>query len=140
MKKYTIEKISTDNYCLKYKEKEISFHTDIGITVEMQQATKAARIKMLKDLSAEGMSLKQFTIEEKKAGKTYSDNTNKVELENAYINDEVANVFNKICEKNFGLDLISLINDIELEEGEIEEFSQELANALLGKTPSLKKE
>ena len=106
----------------------------------MQKATKTARIKMLKDLSAEGMSLKQFTIEEKKNGKTYSDNTNKVELENAYINDEVANVFNKICEKNFGLDLISLINDIGLEEGEIEEFSQELANALLGKTPSLKKE
>lgn len=137
MKKYEITKNKTDDYTLKYKDKEFSFHTDINIIRKLQGANKTARLKMLKDLSSEGISLKAFTIEEKKDGKTYMDNTNKAELEQAYINDEIALVFDNICKDNFKLGLTELINDIGLETSEeIETFSRELAEALTGKNPS----
>jgi hypothetical protein len=135
MKKYEIIKRSLDEYTLKYKDKEINFKTDIDIIAKMQRANKRARIKMITDLSKEGVSLKDFTIEEKKNGKTYQDNTNKTELEKAYIEEETANVFNEICKDKLGYDLFGIIQEIELNEEEITEFSKELAEALTGKTP-----
>lgn len=136
MKKYEIIKNATDDYVLKYKDKEFNFHTDLTMKKKMQGVYKTAKIKMLKDLASEGMSLKQFTIEEKRDGKTYSDNTNKAELEKAYIDNEIAEVFNQICIDNFNNDLNDLITDIGLEDSEIETFSQELAMALNGNFPS----
>lgn len=137
MPKYQIVKNGTDDYILKYKNIELPFHTDLSMKKKMQGVYKTAKIKMLKDLASEGMSLKQFTIEEKKDGKTYMDNTNKAELEQAYINEEMAEAFNQICISQFEMDLSDLITDIGLvEEKEIEEFSKELAMALNGNFPS----
>jgi hypothetical protein len=136
MQKYEIVKNELDSYTLKYKDKSFEFHSDIDLKRKMQGVYKTARLKMLKDLSSEGISLKSFTMEEKKGGKTYYDNTNKKELEQAYIDEETANVFNNICQDNFGMDFTDLITDIGLEEDEIEEFSKELAQALNGNFPS----
>ena len=137
MPKYQIVKNGVDDYILKYKNIELPFHTDLSMKKKMQGVYKIAKIKMLKDLASEGMSLKQFTIEEKKDGKTYMDNTNKAELEQAYINEEMAEAFNQICISQFEMDLSDLITDIGLvEEKEIEEFSKELAMALNGNFPS----
>lgn len=137
MQKYEITKKGIDNYILKYKDKEFGFHTDITMKSKMQGVYKTAKIKMLKDLASEGVSLKQFTIEEKKDGKTYFDNTNKVELEKTYIDEEMANVFNEICKSQFDMDLADLITDVGLEDDkEIERFSKELAQALNGNFPS----
>lgn len=136
MKKYEIVKNGLDNYTLKYKDKSFNFNTDISLKVKMQGVYKTARLKMLKDLSSEGISLKSFTMEEKKDGKTYYDNTNKKELEQTYIDEETANMFNGICMDNFGMDLTDLISDIGLEDNEIEVFSKELAQALNGNFPS----
>lgn len=137
MQKYEIAKKGIDNYILKYKDKEFNFHTDITMKSKMQGVYKTAKIKMLKDLASEGVSLKQFTIEEKKDGKTYFDNTNKAELEKAYIDEEMANVFNEICKSQFDMDLADLITDVGLEDDkEIERFSKELAQALNGNFPS----
>lgn len=134
--KYQIIKNGTDDYTLKYKDKEINFYADINLIKEIQSANQKAKVRMIMDLSKQGISLKEFVIEEKKDGKTYYDNTNKTELINSYVEEETTNVFNKICEDKFGLDLISLIQDIGLDENEIEKFSKELSEALLGKTPS----
>lgn len=136
MKKYEIIRNKTDDYTLKYKDKSFDFHTDISMKAKMQGVYKTAKLKMLKDLSSEGISLKTYTIEEKKDGKTYYDNTNKKELEQAYIDEEVANMFNGICKEKFDMDLTDLITDIGLEDDEIEEFSKELAQALNGIFPS----
>lgn len=136
MKKYEITKNKTDDYTLKYKDKSFDFHTDISMKAKMQGVYKTAKLKMLKDLSSEGISLKTYTIEEKKDGKTYYDNTNKKELEQAYIDEEVANMINGICKEKFDMDLTDLITDIGLEDNEIEEFSKELAQALNGIFPS----
>lgn len=134
---YEIIKNGTDDYTLKYKDKELNFHTDLTIMKEMQSISKRARVKMVTDLAKQGISLKDFTIEKKENGKTYFDSSNKAELEKAYIDEETANVFNEIIEKQFGMDLLSLLQDIGIEnEKEVEKFSMELMQALVGKTPS----
>ena len=134
---YEIMKNGTDDYTLKYKDKELKFHSDLSIIKDMQSIAKRARLKMIKELSKEGISLKEFVIEKKENGKTYLDNSNKAELERTYINEETAIVFNEIIQKQFKMDLMELITDIGLEtEEEVEKFSTELSSALIGKTPS----
>lgn len=138
MEKYKITKNGIDDYTLEYKDKKFDFHTDLKMMSKIQGATKTARLKMINDATKEGISLKEYTKEIKKDGKTYYDNTNKEELEKIYIDDEISNVFNEICKENFNQDLMTLIQDIGLDDNEIEKFSQELSEALLGKTPSRK--
>jgi hypothetical protein len=135
-KKYEIIKNGTDDYTLKYKDKEFNFKTELKIMAKMQNANKKARTKMVMDLTKQGISMKDLTIEKKENGKTYLDNSNKVEIEKAYIDDETTNVFSEICEEKFGMDLTTLVLDIDLKEDEMEQFATELIQALTGKTPS----
>ena len=74
--KYQIIKNDLDDYTLSYKDKVFNYKSDVELTSKLQEAPKKARIKMLTDLANEGVSLKKFTIEEKKDGKIYLDNTN----------------------------------------------------------------
>lgn len=135
--KYQIIKNGIDDYTLKYKDKEFNYKPDIELMKNLQEAPKNARIKMLKDLAKDGISLKQFTIEEKKNGKMYFDNTNKNELENTYIQNEMLEVINNSCKRIFNMEFIELLTDIDLEsQEEQEKFSAELGASLMGKTPS----
>ena len=134
--KYEIIKNGTDDYTLKYKDKEFNFSTDLKIMSKMQSANKTARTKLVMDLTKQGISMKDLTITKKENGKTYLDNSNKTELEKAYIDEETANVFSEICEEKFGMDLTTLVMDIDLDEAEMEKFATELVQALTGKTPS----
>ena len=134
---YEIIKNGTDNYILKYKDKELNFKSDISIMKDMQSISKRARVKMVTDLAKQGVSLKDFTIEKKENGKTYYDSSNKTELEKAYIEEETANVFNEVIEKKFNMDLLTLIQDIGLTDSkDVEKFSTDLVQALTGTTPS----
>lgn len=134
--KYQIIKNGIDDYTLSYKDKVFNYKPDIELIKNLQGAPKVARINMLKDLAKEGMSLKQFTIEEKKDGKTYFDNTNKNELENTYIGDAMLKVIDDTCKKTFNLTFAELMADIGLNtQAEQEQFSGELGASLMGKTP-----
>lgn len=134
--KYQIIKNGVDDYTLTYKDKVFNYKPDVELMKNLQSAPKVARIKMLKDLAKEGISLKQFTIEEKKDGKTYFDNTNKNELENTYIGDAMLDVIDDVCKKTFDLSFVELMADIGLDtQAEQEEFSGQLGASLMGKTP-----
>ena len=63
---YEIIKNGTDDYTLKYKDKELNFKSDISIMKDMQSISKRARVKMVTDLAKQGVSLKDFTIEKKR--------------------------------------------------------------------------
>ena len=91
--------------------------------------------KMIFDLSKKGLSIKNLVIEEKKDGKTYVDNTNKNELEQIYIEKEMAEVFDTLCEEKLGMGLTQLILDMELTEIDQEKFAEELGGAFIGKLP-----
>lgn len=135
--KYEFIKNATDDFSLKYKDKVINFKPDLELTRKLQETNKTGRIKMLKDLAKDGMSLKDFTIEERKNGKTYFDSTNKIELENAYIQDEQMNVINNICKERLGLNLEELLTELELNtQEEQEKFAGDLGASLMGRIPS----
>lgn len=137
MKKYEFVKNGVDDYTLKYKDKEINFKSNVNIVNRLQETTANAKMRMIKDLSKEGISIKDLTIVTKKDGKTYYDNTNKIELENSYIQQEQTKVFMNIIEETFGMNIMDLFNDIGLNaETEGEEFSTQLGQILVGNFPS----
>ena len=136
MGKYEIIKNGTDNYTLKYKDKEINFNTNVGIVKKIQEVQKNARVKLIMNLTKEGISIKDLVKEEKKDGKTYYDNSNKEELEKIYIEQEMGEVFQNEIEKMIGMPLTTLLEEIGLtEEKEIEDFSSELGKVMVGQTP-----
>ena len=135
-KKYEIIKNGMDDYSLKYKDKEIKFHTNVGIVKKVQEVQKSARVKLIMDLAKEGISIKELVKEQKKDGKTYYDNSNKEELEKIYINKEIGEVFQTEIEKMMGMPLTKLLEEIDLTETkEIEEFSTEIGKVMVGQTP-----
>ena len=136
MGKYEIIKNGTDDYTLKYKDKEINFNTNVGIVKKIQEVQKNARVKLIMNLTKEGISIKDLVKEEKKDGKTYYDNSNKEELEKIYIEQEMGEVFQNEIEKMMGMPLTTLLEEIGLtEEKEIEDFSSELGKVMVGQTP-----
>lgn len=134
-KKYEIIKTNLDEYKLKYKDKEITFKSDINTTKRIQSAISDAKAKVVIDLAKNGLSIKNLVIEEKIGGKIFVDNTNKNELENIYIEKEMASVFDDLCKEKLGLGLTELILDIELDEKDQEKFAEELGGAFIGKMP-----
>lgn len=139
MKKYEIIKNAKDNYTLKYKDQTYDFKTDISLIRDMQGATKNSRVKMIKDLAKDGISIKDLSIEEKKDGKTYIDNSNKAELEKIYYEEAMVEVMNEIVKRQFGKTYEELLLDIgftEEDEKEMEQFSIDFVSALTGTTPS----
>lgn len=136
MGKYEIIKNGIDDYTLKYKDKEINFNTNVGIVKKIQEVQKNARVKLIMNLTKEGISIKDLVKEEKRDGKTYYDNSNKEELEKIYIEQEMGEVFQTEIEKMMGMPLTTLLEEIGLtEEKEIEEFSSELGKVMVGQTP-----
>lgn len=136
MKKYEFIKNGIDDYTLKYKDKEINFKSNVDVVNRLQDTVASGRMKMIKDLAKEGISIKDLTIETKKDGKTYYDNTNKVELENTYIQQEQGRVFKEIIKEVFGKEITELFLDIELDESETEEFAKEFGEILTGRFQS----
>lgn len=133
MKKYEFIKNGIDDYTLKYKDKEINFNSNVNIVNNLQDSMAKARMNMIKDLAKEGMTIKDLVIERKENGKTYYDNTNKEELEKAYLEKEQSKVFIEIIEKLFGMSVEDLFIDMELTNvEESTQFSEELGKILVG--------
>lgn len=133
--KYEFKQVGTDDIELTYKDKSFTFKRDVNLVREMQNIVKEARLKMIKDLSSQGVSLKDLIIERHEGNKTYYDNTNKEEMEQVYQNDATMEFFDRKCKEYFNNDLASLIVDIGLtEEQEITGFSSDFVNVLTGNT------
>ena len=135
MKKYEIIKNGADDYILKYKDQEIKFHSTIDIVNELQKVNKRARLKMVLDLKEEGKTINDLVQEVKKDGKTFYDNSGKLEVEQAYIEEEQGIVFQQAIEKMLEKTLLELITEMGLDEKEIEEFSTEIGGILVGQIP-----
>lgn len=137
--KYEFIRLDEDNIKLKYKDKEFTFKVNVKLISEMQKIIMESRIKLIEDLAEKGKSIKNLTIEIKKDGKTYYDNSNKQELEQIYQEQEYLRFFNNKCQEIFNMDLQSLIDDIGLNDEEAEIFGKELTMNLSGKTPFQKR-
>ena len=136
--KYKFEKVDNDTTKLSYKDKEFLIKRDVDLVRKIQSLYIKARTKMMVDLSKEGMTRKDLTIEKKENGKTYYDNSNVTEIENTYIQMASLDLYNDISKDCTGMELQELMEDIGLNETEAEEFGAGFSNALRGdaKTPS----
>jgi hypothetical protein len=136
--KYTFTS-EDDNVCLKYKDREFNFKVNVKLISEMQGIVMEARKRLIQEFAKSGQSIKDLTIETKENGKTYYDNTNKLELEKIYQEEITIEFFNKKCESYFGMDLATLMLDIGLEtEDEGAKFSNDLIAYMSGNIPSRK--
>jgi hypothetical protein len=128
--------VDEDIVKLTYKDKEFTFKTNVKLISEMQGLVMKARKKMIQDFAKEGVSIKDLTIETKKDGKTYFDNTNKLELEKTYQEELTIEFFNDKCMEFFNMDLATLMTDIGLEtEDEGTKFSTDLISYMSGNIP-----
>lgn len=134
--KYTFS-IDEDNVSLKYKDKEFNFKVNVELITEMQGLVVEARKRMIQEFAEKGKSINSLTIETKKDGKTYYDNSNKQELEKIYYEQAQIEFFDNKCKELFGMGLTKLMLDIGLStEEEGIKFSSDLMTYMSGKTPS----
>jgi hypothetical protein len=134
--KYQFIKVDEDTTKLKYKDKEFEIKRNVKLVSEIQALVMKARVKMIQDFAKQGISVKDLTIETKKDGKTYYDNSNKAELEKIYQEQVTLEYFNNKYQELFGMDMVELLQDIGLEkEDEVSKFSEELVQHLNGIIP-----
>ena len=125
-----------NNITLKYKDKEFTFKRDVKLISELQGLVMEARQRMIEDYAEKGKSIKKLTIEKKKDGKTYYDNSNKNELEKIYQEKVTIEFYNNKCIELFGMDLTNLMQDIGLTtEEEGSKFANDLLTNLSGNIP-----
>ena len=135
-KKYEFIKNGLDDYTLKYKDKEIQFCSKVEFIKELQEVQKNARLKMISDLTKEGMSVQDLIIKKTEGAKTIEDHSNKDYVEQGYIQQEQVRVIDNICKKLFNMDASTLILDLGFtEEKEVEDFYKEFGDILAGSLP-----
>ncbi len=130
--KYEFIKIDDDTTKLRYKGKEYEIKKNVGLIRDMQSIPVRAKTMMMLDLSKQGITAKDLIIERKEGNKTYIDNSNIQELEKAYNDQASVSLLDELSKKYVGIGLIELIQDIELDEKEMEQFSKDFVVAFSG--------
>ena len=130
--KYSFTSIDTDITELTYKDKRFEVHKDVDLMKRMQSIPIKARTAMMLDLSKKGITKKDLVIERKEGNKTYYDNSNLLEVEEAYTNQASVDIIDELCQKYFNMGLAELITDIGLDENETEKFGVDLMSAFSG--------
>ena len=134
--KWTIRKEGIDNYFLEYKDKILPFHSNVGMVNELQGAIKKARLRLIKELKDQGMSLSDLTTKKEENGKVIYDTSDRQYIEEVYINEDYQKALEKIIQDSFGMSYLDLLNDIGIEtEEESKEFFGEIGQCLIGRTP-----
>jgi hypothetical protein len=134
--KYEFIQVDEDTTKLKYKDKEFEIKRNVKLVSEIQALVMQSRVKMIQDFAKQGISIKDLTIETKKDGKTYYDNSNRIELEKIYKEQVTLEYFNQKYQEMFGMDMDELFQDIGITtKEEVEKFSEELVKHINGNTP-----
>lgn len=134
---YEIIKNGTDDYTLKYKDKELKFHSDIENIKKLQSINEKAMEDLVLNLSEKGKSIKDLTIKRIENGKTYYDDSNKIELLNSYKEKIIIKIIDDICKIQLKISLDDLLVDIGFTDGgNALKFAQDLSAAFAGKFPS----
>ena len=89
-------------------------------------------MQMVMDLAKEAKTIKDLIIETEKDGKIIQDHSNKDFIEEGYIQQVQAEVFNNIIKEMLGMSLEELVMDIGLNEKEIEKFGEDIGKCIVG--------
>jgi len=139
MSKYEFIKQDEDTTILKYKDKSFEIKKDVELQKEIESVNKNARVKMMVDLTKQGITSNDLIVVRKNGSKTYEDKSNLIQLEQSYMQEASVDLFQSLSERYFGMKLENLIKDIGLEDEEASKFGNDFAYALAGKSsPSQK--
>lgn len=140
MNKYEFIKKDEDTTILKYKDKEFEIKKDVELQKEMESVNKNARVKMMLDLTKQGITSKDLIVVRKEGSKVYEDKSNLIEMEKTYLQEASVELFQNLSQKYFSMSLEDLIKDIELTDEEGIKFGTDFAYALAGKKSPSQKE
>lgn len=139
MSKYEFIKQDEDTTILKYKDKSFEIKKDVGLQKEIESVNKNARVKMMVDLTKQGITSNDLVVIRKEGSKTYEDKSNLIQLEQSYTQEASVDLFQSLSNRYFGMKLEDLIKDIGLNDEEASKFGNDFAYALAGKSsPSQK--
>ena len=114
---YEFKKISLDDYELIYKkngkEKKIPFKRTVEIAEMLDGITAEAKFKLGDFLTKKGKTKNDLVIKKDLGnGKIIYDETNYLQLENQFIQEEQILTVNKIIEKSFNMNMIKLFEEL----------------------------
>ena len=139
MSKYEFIKQDEDTTILKYKDKSFEIKKDVELQKEIESVNKNARVKMMVDLTKQGITSNDLVVIRKEGSKTYEDKSNLIQLEQSYMQEASIDLFQNLSNRYFGMNLEDLIKDIGLNDEEASKFGNDFAYALAGKSsPSQK--
>lgn len=139
MSKYEFIKQDEDTTILKYKDKSFEIKKDVELQKEIESVNKNARVKMMVDLTKQGITSNDLVVIRKEGSKTYEDKSNLIQLEQSYMQEASIDLFQNLSNRYFGMNLEDLIKDMGLNEEEASKFGNDFAYALAGKSsPSQK--
>ena len=139
MSKYEFIKQDEDTTILKYKDKSFEIKKDVELQKEIESVNKNARVKMMVDLTKQGITSNDLVVIRKEGSKTYEDKSNLIQLEQTYMQEASIDLFQNLSNRYFGMNLEDLIKDIGLNDEEASKFGNDFAYALAGKSsPSQK--
>lgn len=140
MNKYEFIKKDEDTTILKYKDKEFEIKKDVELQKEMESVNKNARVKMMLDLTKQGITSKDLIVIRKEGSKVYEDKSNLIEMEKTYLQEASVDLFQNLSQKYFGMSLENLMQDLGLNDEEGTQFGIKFAEALAGKVSPSQKE
>lgn len=134
MGKYRLVRNGVDDYSLFYKDKEIKFHSDVGVITDLQMVYSTAEETMIIELAKKNMTVNDLVKTYKKDGKTFVDYSSKDALKKVYVEKESSRLLNEAVVKCLGISLNALLADMELTElTEAETFCKEIGAAIAGR-------
>lgn len=132
--------VDDDKRILKYKDKELEFIRDVELATKFEELNKRTRMKMMLELTKQGMTIDDIVVKKEIDGKIIEDHSNENALYRMFQGEEILNLYDEISKKYFGMTLNELIEDIGLTKQDEtmkfgEEFTKALAGVEKGKTP-----
>lgn len=144
---YSFKYVSVDNYILKYtdkegKDKELPFTRTVEIATKLQGIVAKARLKMFKELSAQGVTKNDLIIKViNKDGTISYDETNYREYEKYYMELEGTLTLDEVVKDCFNMSISELLVDMGVDPNTTDEevtskvlaFSQKFSAIIGGK-------
>lgn len=132
--KYEIIKNGQDDYTLKYKDKEIKFHSSVEIVSRLQEVNEIAKQQMVLELTKAGLTPNDLVKKKIIDGKTYYDNSAKEEYLSACVNKTSVRLLDEASKKMLGMTINELVNDIgNMSTEETNELTRKIGEIAIGR-------
>jgi hypothetical protein len=121
-------------YTLKYKDKEIKFHSDVELVTQLQSINELAKEEMVLNLAERNKTINDLIKKQTVDGKTVYDNSNVNMLLNTYTEKIGAKLYQEAVKKMCGFNIDELVEEIGITEvSEQKKLAEELGKIMVGR-------